>query len=102
MTSIRMADSSHEDKRCVHETSRRIKGFTIYYYGESPRRKRRKKWPQLAYNAFKGPRKVRNTRVSFSMLAPFYDIPVWWPLFYEGVYCKIEQDRSRLGNWDEG
>lgn len=27
------------------------------------RRKRRKKWPQLAYSAFKGLRKVRNTRV---------------------------------------
>lgn len=37
------------------------------------------------------------------MVAPFYDIPVYRPLFfYEGVYSGIEQDGSRLGDWGEG
>lgn len=38
----------------------------------------------------------------FPFGSPFYDIPVWRPLFHEGVHSRIEQDRSRLGDWDEG
>jgi len=67
----RYYDDSH-DKCGIRETPHKIKEFTIYYYEESLRRKRRKKWPQLAYSAFKGLRKVRG--FSYSMVAPFYDI----------------------------
>jgi hypothetical protein len=57
-----------------------------------------------SWRTFKGLRKVRNTRVFL-----FYGGTLLWysriarPLFfYERVYSGIEQDGSRLGDWDEG
>lgn len=72
--------------------------------GNNRRKEIRPGWP---YSAFHGRRKkVRNAHEGFSssIVAPFYDIPVWrLPFYKEGVRPReIEQDGSSLGDWDEG
>lgn len=60
--------------------------------------------PVVGVQRFSGKLKKVRTRVSFSMVAPFYDIPVHSDSHsMKGcTYNEIEQDRARLGDWDEG